>query len=169
VEPSGLTPGARRSHVLWCVGLFVLGFRWLKWLICNVMKFHYENLIIIKDIHEFIKEIYRITKSFPHEERYGITSQIRRSATSVLLNLAEGSARRSAKEYARFIKISIGSLVENDAALKISLNLGYVSMTELNNLETLQKSIYFTLIALRKKIEGENGLPRKITTSQKPL
>ncbi len=118
------------------------------------MKFHYENLLIVNEIHTFISEIYRVTKKFPPEERHGLTSQVRRSATSILLNIAEGSARRSSKEYARFIKISIGSLVETDAAMKIGINLGYISSKEMEEIERLQKTIYFTLIGLRKKIEN---------------
>jgi four helix bundle protein len=118
------------------------------------MKFHYENLLIVKEIHAFISEIYKVTKKFPSEEKYGLASQVRRSATSILLNIAEGSARRSSKEYARFIKISIGSLVETDAAMKIGINLGYVSSEEMEEIEKLQKTIYFTLVGLRKKIEN---------------
>ena len=60
----------------------------------------------------FAKAVYRVTRSFPKEERYGITSQLRRSSLSIVLNIVEGFARRGNNEYRRFLYIAFGSLKE---------------------------------------------------------
>jgi four helix bundle protein len=100
-----------------------------------------------------ISNVYEVTEAWPSNERYGLATQARRAATSVLLNLAEGSARRSAREYARFIKISIGSLVELDAAIKIAINLEFMSASHWTIKDEILKKIFYTLVALRKTIE----------------
>ncbi len=118
-----------------------------------IMKFHYEDLRIVPIIHQCIQGIYRISQSFPREEGYGLTSQIRRAATSILLNLAEGSARKSPKEYARFLNISIGSLVEVDACLKIAKSLSYLEgCDDILVLDRMTEKIYFSLVAIRKSV-----------------
>ena len=79
------------------------------------MTFNYEKLDVTRNIQKLIVSIYEITSTFPSEERFGLVSQIRRASVSVLLNIAEGSSRRSRAEFSRFISIAIGSLVEVDA------------------------------------------------------
>ena len=71
--------------------------------------------------------VYRVSHSFPREEIYGLTSQIRRSAISVPSNLAEGAARQGYKEFDRFINIAKGSLSELDTQLHIAVSLGYLN------------------------------------------
>ncbi len=115
-----------------------------------IMQFNYEKLRISPKIHKLIVEIYKISSVFPDEEKFGLTSQIRRAATSVLLNLAEGSARFSKAEFARFLNISIASLVEVDACLKIATTLGFILEKERAKTDTLIQEIYFKLVALRK-------------------
>lgn len=117
------------------------------------MKFRYEELEIVADIHGLIADVYALTERWPSHEKYSLTSQARRAATSILLNLAEGSARRSSKEYARFIKISLGSLVELDAAIKIATNLQFMQSADWKVPDERLKKIFFTLTALRKTIE----------------
>jgi len=73
-----------------------------------------------------VTEVYRITQTFPKQELYGLTSQIRRSAVSVPSNLAEGHGRNSRKEFHQFVGQARGSLVELETQLEIALNLGYV-------------------------------------------
>ena len=79
-------------------------------------------------------EAYRITKDFPNHERYNMTSQIRRAALSVRLNISEGSSRSSALERKRFYEIARGSLIEIDSALDIVVGLGY---SQIENLKIL--------------------------------
>ena len=74
-----------------------------------------------------VVDVYRMTKSFPSEERFGRQSQIRRGAASVAANLVEGSARRSQRDYLHFVGISIGSAPEVRYLLDLSVRLAFVS------------------------------------------
>jgi four helix bundle protein len=74
-----------------------------------------------------VLQVYRLTKSFPPEERYGLTSQIRRATLSVPTNIAEGSKRQTNTEYARFLNIAEGSLAETEYLLMVSRDLGYLT------------------------------------------
>ena len=81
---------------------------------------------ILKDkADQFAYQVYRATKGFPHEEIYGITSQVRRAALSVALNIVEGYERISSKEYAHFLQISFASLKESEFILFFSNREGY--------------------------------------------
>ena len=71
-------------------------------------------------------QVYRLTKSFPSEERFGLTSQLRRAVLSVATNIAEGSKRQTNPEYARFLNIAEGSLAETEYLLMVSRDLGYL-------------------------------------------
>jgi four helix bundle protein len=81
---------------------------------------------------ELVKEIYLITREFPKDELYGLTSQIRRCAVSVPSNIAEGAARNSSKENIRFLNISAGSLAELDTQLIISNELNFIEKDKYN-------------------------------------
>lgn len=87
---------------------------------------NHKELEAWKKAIEFVSEIYELTKNFPKEEIYGLTSQIRRSAVSIPSNIAEGSARQSDKEFIQFLYIAIGSLVELETQLIIAQNLSYI-------------------------------------------
>jgi four helix bundle protein len=75
---------------------------------------------------ELVTDVYRGSEHFPREERYGLTSQIRRAAVSIPANLAEGAGRRSAKEFAYFLSNSQGSASELETELIIANRLGYL-------------------------------------------
>ena len=81
---------------------------------------------------KLVIECYKITNNFPAEEKFGMTSQIRRAALSVHLNIAEGCSRKSNAERCRFFEISRGSVVEVDTAFDIALELNYVTRERLN-------------------------------------
>ncbi len=85
----------------------------------------------------FILACYKETRSFPQEEKFGITSQIRRAALSTHLNVAEGCSRKSIAERKRFYEITRGSIVEVDAAFDIAVELDYSSKEKLNELGKL--------------------------------
>ncbi|HSP15876.1 MAG TPA: four helix bundle protein [Thermoanaerobaculia bacterium] len=87
--------------------------------------------------------IYKLTASFPREERYVLTSQIRRAAVSIPSNIAEGYARPSRRDYARFICHAQGSTAELSTQLKIASNLGYMTMNErlADDLDHLARSL----------------------------
>lgn len=88
---------------------------------------NYEDLQVWQKAHDLTLEIYRDTRSFPSEERFGLTSQIRRSCSSIGANLAEGCGRRSDAEMARFVQIAMGSGAELSCHLRLARDLGFLS------------------------------------------
>jgi four helix bundle protein len=94
-----------------------------------VSKRAHEGLEVWQDSMLLVEHVYGISADFPADERFGLTSQVRRSAVSVPSNIAEGAARRSTPEYLRFLSIARGSLSETDTQLQIAERLGYFSRT----------------------------------------
>uniref|UniRef100_A0A7C4R214 Four helix bundle protein n=1 Tax=candidate division CPR3 bacterium TaxID=2268181 RepID=A0A7C4R214_UNCC3 len=82
--------------------------------------------------HSLILKTYKITDFFPEKEKFGLVSQIRRSAVSITSNIAEGFSRRTYKDKIYFYYISLGSLTELQNQLLIAIDLGYVSIDEFN-------------------------------------
>lgn len=106
----------------------------------------YRKLDVWKKSIELAVDIYAQTRNFPSEEKFGLTSQIRRSAISVPSNIAEGAGRKSNKEFCHFLNIAYGSSCELDTQLLISMNLGFIKNQELeiltNKITEVQKMIY---------------------------
>lgn len=96
------------------------------------MSYRFENLDVWKLARSFINVIYTITKDFPRDEQFGMTSQIRRAALSIILNITEGSDRKSDKEFIRFLRIAYTSMEEVVAASYIALDQGYISQERFN-------------------------------------
>ncbi len=101
----------------------------------------HKDLDVWKNSISFVTDIYSITKNFPKEEVYGITSQIRRSAVSIPSNIAEGAGRNHVKENIQFLYISLGSLSELETQLIISHNLGFIDNEILDDICTKMKLI----------------------------
>ena len=99
--------------------------------------------------------IYDLTKSFPRDERFGLTSQLRRAATSVPTNIAEGSKRRTASEFARFLNITEGSLSEVEYLLLLCRDVHYATAKQVDPLATEISEIARMLYALRTKVEAK--------------
>ena len=97
----------------------------------------FRDLLVWQKSMSIVTEIYTLTSSFPKEELFGLTSQIRRSAVSIPSNIAEGYGRNSTGDYKRFLQISCGSLNELQTQIEISFNLDF--MTKEKNIETLEK------------------------------
>jgi four helix bundle protein len=87
----------------------------------------YRDLIAWRKGMDLVTDVYRVTRSFPRDELYGLTSQLRRAAVSVPSNIAEGQARFSRKEFHHFLSQARGSLVEIETQLTIAENLGYLT------------------------------------------
>lgn len=85
---------------------------------------------------ELVKEIYQTTSTFPNEEKYGLTSQLRRASVSVSSNIAEGSTRWSKKDQSRFYEIAFGSLIEVLNQMILSTDLGFLPENRLIELRT---------------------------------
>ena len=101
--------------------------------------------------------VYEATKGFPKEEIYGITSQIRRAASSVAANIVEGASRESAKDYAHFLQIARGSLAETQYFLHLARRLGYMSEDEARDLEQLSRRVFGCLHGLISAVRGEQS------------
>lgn len=86
----------------------------------------HKDLNLWKESMNLVEDIYSISKHFPKEEIYGLTSQMRRSAISIPSNIAEGAGRNGGKEFVRFLYIALGSLSELETQLEISLRLKYI-------------------------------------------
>ncbi|HZK12445.1 MAG TPA: four helix bundle protein [Atribacterota bacterium] len=87
----------------------------------------FEELIIWQEARKFANDIYKLTKKYPQEEVYGLTSQMRRAAVSVMSNIAEGFDRRTTKEFISFVMIARASISEVQNDLYISLDLNYIN------------------------------------------
>ena len=112
----------------------------------------YKDLNIWKRSIVVVEDIYKITKNFPKEEIYGLTSQLRRSAVSIPSNIAEGFARFSNKEYKQFLFISLGSCAELSTQIIIALRLGYLKNKETDQLLNEIDEISKMTMSLIKKL-----------------
>ena len=98
----------------------------------------FERLSAWQASHRLALEVYRATQGWPREEIYGLTSQARRAAVSVAANIAEGAAKRGRKEFGRFLDVALGSLSELTCLLRLSLDLGFMSVEEWQAVETVR-------------------------------
>jgi four helix bundle protein len=116
---------------------------------------NYRDLIAWQKSMDFVEEIYRVTKGFPREELYGLTSQLRRSGVSVPSNIAEGQGRRTQPEFAHRLSIAHGSVREAETQLIIGGRLGYLSNVEVDRLLEKAAEIGRLITGLRNSITGE--------------
>jgi len=116
----------------------------------NKLKTH-KDLDVWKESMTLAKEVYRLTKSFPKEETFGLASQMRRAAVSIPSNIAEGAARNSDKEFIQFLHVSLGSLAELETQLLLSRELGFLKDEDTNgSLEQIRRM----LLGLIKYLRG---------------
>ena len=113
------------------------------------MRSH-KRLDVWKKAMQLVKGIYRITAKFPDEEKYGLTSQMRRSAVSVPSNIAEGAARSGKKEFLRFLYIARGSLSELETQVLIAIELTYI--TEEKDIADDIETVFAMLSGLIKSV-----------------
>jgi four helix bundle protein len=113
----------------------------------------YKKLKVWEKAHKLAMEIYRVSNKFPKEELYGLTSQIRRSAFSISLNIVEGHASSSKKEFLNFLNISNRSLVETEYLLEIMKELNFISDTEYQRLDKMRCEVGIMLNAFTKSIK----------------
>ena len=103
----------------------------------------HKKLDAWKESINLVLDIYKITRTFPKEELYGLAGQIRRSAVSIPSNIAEGCARKHTKETSQFLNVSLGSVAELETQLIIASKLGYTKNIEnvFSNLDHIKKLI----------------------------
>ena len=117
----------------------------------------YTELKVWQRSHALVLQVYRLSATFPQEERFGLTSQIRRAATSVPSNIAEGSRRRSHHDFAHFLNMAEGSLAELDYGLLLARDLGYVADDKVAPMRTEADEIARMLHSFRLKVEGSGS------------
>lgn len=111
--------------------------------------FSFESLRVFQNSRKLVSDIYNITETFPKHEMFGLTSQIRRAAVSIVSNISEGSGRVSWSEKVHFTEIAYGSLCETYCQLLISIDIGYLNEMAVNELRPLYNDISNQLIALK--------------------
>lgn len=116
------------------------------------MSFRFEKLTVWQDAREFTKYIYRVTRDFPTDEKFGLTNQIRRAVVSVMLNIAEGSDKKSDAEFRRFLRMAIGSCEEVVTAFYIALDQGYIDKAKFDIIYFDANNLVARLNALVKKL-----------------
>lgn len=91
---------------------------------------HYKELIIWQRAMQLVQSAYRLTKTFPPDERYGLAMQVRRAAVSIPSNIAEGQARRGTQEFVHFLGLASGSAAELETQLLLAIDLGYIQRAD---------------------------------------
>jgi len=123
------------------------------------MSFRFEGLEIWHLSLDLASQVCDCLKNFPKEETFGLSQQIRKAAFSINLNIAEGSGRRTKKEFCHFLDIAKGSIFELVAGFYIALNRGYAS-------EQQQKLVYNSSVVLAKKM---SAFQTSLKSNHKPL
>ena len=115
---------------------------------------NYKDLMVWEKAHKLTLAIYRMTNAFPKEERFGLTSQVRRASSSIPANLAEGCGRRSDGEMGRFVQIAMGSGAELSYHLLLCRDLGILSTAEFSRLSADLEEVMRMLSALSQRVRG---------------
>ena len=114
----------------------------------------FRDLLVWQKSMSFVTEIYKVSKPFPKEETFGLTSQIRRSAVSIPSNISEGYGREGIKDYLRFLNIAIASLFELQTQLEIAHNLDYINKVRFQKLYELSREIERMLSSFIRSIKS---------------
>jgi four helix bundle protein len=120
---------------------------------------NYKELKVWQKAYQLCLKVYRITKGFPREERYGLTSQIRRAAVSISSNIAEGYGRKTTPEYIRSLYLAYGSNCELETQVLLSGDLDYIKAKEMEELQGDIVEIERMLKALIKSLENKRLNP----------
>ncbi len=121
--------------------------------------FRFERLDVWHRSVAFANMVYEVTKAFPRTETFGLTSQIRRSASSVSANIAEGSSRGSDKDFSRFVEIAYGSLCETVSHMSIAKTQGFTSAADYDRLYHESEDLARMLASLRNTLGDWKTLP----------
>ena len=114
---------------------------------------NWRDLHVWKKAHALTVEVYRLSKKFPHEEKFGLISQIQRAASSIPINIVEGHSRKTSKEFLQFLNIARGSLEELRYLFILCHDIGYINSADKDGLEELACEISRMLDALIKTLQ----------------
>jgi len=124
---------------------------------------HFRELNVWQDAMQLAKSVYRLTEAFPREERYGLCSQMQRATVSIPSNIAEGNARQSRRDYARFIAIASGSAAELQTQLLLAQELSLADTNELAErldlCERVSKMLYRLQQSLTRDAADRSPVP----------
>ncbi len=115
---------------------------------------NYKDLKVWEKAHRFTVEVYRASKTFPKEEIYALTSQLRRAAFSIAANIAEGCGKNTKNDFANFLNISLGSSNEAEYFILLAKDLNYLSIADYEILIKMINEIKAMLIALIGKVRA---------------
>ena len=115
-------------------------------------RFRFEKLGVWQDARVFYRVASRLVRKFPHEEMYGLTSQLRRASSSVAANIAEGSGRNSDPDFARFLEQAYGSLMEVASHLYLALDENYIDEAELDPVLEQASALAGRIVALNHSL-----------------
>lgn len=113
----------------------------------------FRDLLIWQKAMALVTNCYLTTRTFPKEEQFGLTSQIRRCVISIPSNIAEGFGRGTNKDYHRFLVISLGSLFEFQTQIEIAYNLGYIPENEFNSIYEHSREVERMLSSFMNKVK----------------
>jgi four helix bundle protein len=128
----------------------------------------YRDLRVWQAAMNLAEGVYKLSKSFPNAEMYGLAAQMRRSAVSIPSNIAEGHTRESRREYLRHLSIGQGSLAELETQLEISARLQYISVVELKEALESTSSIGNQLYTLRNALLRKDSRRSPVTDPRPP-
>ena len=116
-------------------------------------KHNFKKLIIWQESIELVVESYEMTKSFPNEEKFGLSNQLNRCSVSIPSNIAEGSSKSSEKHFKTYLETSLGSAFEWETQLIIANKIGYIDKVKFNNLENRINKIQNMIYNFKNKLE----------------
>lgn len=114
----------------------------------------YKDLIVWQKAMDLVVMIYKITESFPNEEKFGLTIQVRRCSVSIPSNIAEGQGRGTRKDYAQFLRVALGSANELQTQIEIAKRLNFLKVADYNIIESLIIEIIKILKAIIGKLNN---------------
>jgi four helix bundle protein len=117
-------------------------------------EYKFQSLSVYQLALDYADQIYELVSSLPENEKYNLTNQFIRAATSIALNIAEGSTGQSNKEQTRFLNLSIRSYLETIACLDLCQRRGYFTREEMLEIRKTGKTLFYKLIRFKKSLAG---------------
>lgn len=120
----------------------------------------YRDLRVWQDAMNLAERCYKVSRRLPEEEKYGLTQQLRRASVSIPSNIAEGHARRTTQIYVHHLSISLGSQAELETLLELIRRLGYLSGSDLDQVDAMAASVGRQLNGLIRSLVASRSAPR---------
>ena len=122
--------------------------------VATVQKYKFQKLEVYQLALEYLDLLYRLSKKFPSEEKYNLTSQLQRAATSIVFNISEGSTGQSDAEQNRFLGLAMRSYLETVACLDIAQRRAYLNVDEVNQTTEFGHHLFTKLQSFRRSLKG---------------